>query len=231
VEWIAGIALNIIAVIITWVAKEFYTRKKSSVFRFVRRFQLFRSGAQGYYYSFPEGENRKVWRRYAKREFCYLGISAYTLTKNDLPDFMNSEDGMRLEYKFLLMDPEEEGAIEKQESYKAGITDINSLDNARKPKLQKDVNITRDNIRTCVEKIKNTEPFANKHVEIKFSKEFLPWWMYVFDNRRIFVGILEPGKDGRNSPLAILEKNDEYFTLYDAFKTNWDRIWENARNA
>jgi hypothetical protein len=231
VEWLVGVASSIIAVIITWVANEVYTRKKNSLFRFVRKFKVFSSGAQGYYYSFPEEENKKVWRRYAKREFCYLGVSAYTLIKNDLTDFMNSAEGKKTKYRFLLMNPEAEGAVEKQEVYKAGVRAAGSLDNIGNEKLQKEAKITRNNIQTCVEKIRNTKPFANKQVEIKFYKEFLPWWIYVFDDRRIFVGLLEPGKDGRQSPLVILEKNDDFFTLYDAFKTNWDRLWENATNA
>lgn len=224
---IEGIISSLIAAAIGWVAAGFYGKKKNSLFRFVRRFKAYNSGLQGYYYSFPPEENEKTWQ-YIKNEFCYLGVSAATII-NELTDFMKTEDGRRIQYNFLLIDPKNEDFILKQEAYKSGYKeqDISSLDTTKKEKLYKDVEITRNNIILAVERLKNTEC----KVHVKFFKEFLPWWMYVFDENRIFVGLLEFNKDGRKSPLVILKKNKEHFTLYDAFETNWRRLWESAIDA
>lgn len=158
-----------------------------------------------------------------KNKFYYLGVSSNTIN-NDLMDFMKTEQGKRIEYKFLLMNPGKEEIIGKQEAYKNGYKDKASLNSAKKDKLSKDVKITKNNILVSVDKIRNT----GCEVEIKYFEEFLPWWMYIFDDKRIYIGLLEFGKDGRESPLAILEKNENYFTLYNAFENNWKRIWENA---
>jgi hypothetical protein len=224
---IEDIVVNIIAGIILiwlgWIARTFYNRKKYSVFRFVRKFKVFHSGAQGYYYSFPPEDNKKAWEG-VKRSFCYLGISTNTFN-NELLDFMKTEQGKNLEYRFLLLNPTNNEVIQQQEAFKNGYKDLALIDATKKEKLKKDVENTKKNILLCIEKIRNTDA---GNVTIKFFDEFLPWWMYVFDERKIFLGLLEFGKSGRESPLVVLEKNEKYFTLFDAFMNNWNRMWDSA---
>lgn len=225
-EVIINIIAGIILVWLGWAAKAFYNRKKYSVFRFARKFKVFHSGAQGYYYSFPPEDNKKAWEE-VKNKFYYLGISSNTFN-NELMDFMKSEKGMSVEYKFLLMNPKNDAIIKKQEAYKNGYQNIDSLMEDEERHLNEQVKITKDSIMNSVDKIKNTEPFKKRRVQIKYFNEFLPWWLYIFDDTKVYVGLLEFGKDGRYCPLVVLEKNEKYFTLYDSFATNWNRIWSDA---
>ena len=226
-ELITNIVAGIILLWLGWIARAFYNRGKYSTFRFVRKFKIFHSGAQGYYYSFPPEDNKKVWER-VNDSFYYLGISTDTIN-NELMDFMKSEKGKKLKYKFLLMNPENEGLLKEQELFKNGYEKESSLDDTTKSKIIQKVKNTKESILLNVKRIKNTERFGAGQVEIKYFDEFLPWWVYVFDNNKIFIGLLEFGKSGLESPLVILEKNKIYFTLYDAFVNNWNRIWKNAK--
>ncbi len=227
---IKDVIINIIAGIIFvwlgWAAKTFYNRKKYSVFRFVRRFKVFHSGAQGYYYSFPPEDNKKAWE-YVKNKFYYLGISSNTFN-NELMDFMKSEKGISIEYRFLLMNPENDAIIKKQEAYKNGYQNIDLLMEDERKHLNEQVEITKNSIINSADKIKNTEPFKKGKVQIKYCNEFLPWWLYIFDEAKVYVGLLEFGKDGRCCPLVLLEKNEKHFTLYNSFEANWSRIWSDA---
>ena len=220
-----NIAASILFVWLGWMSKTFYNRKKYSVFRFARKFKVFHSGAQGYYYSFPPEDNKKAWQD-VKHKFCYLGISTNTFN-NELLDFMKSDKGMSIEYEFLLMNPEKPDVIEKQEAYKHGYKDITLAGETERKRIKQQVDININNIISSEEKIKNTEVFNKGQVKIKYFEEFLPWWMYIFDDNKVYVGLLEFGKDGRNCPLVVLEKNEKYFTLFDAFLTNWKRLWAN----
>ncbi len=226
-EIFINIVAGIVLVWLGWLARAFYNRKKYSIFRFVRKFKIFRSGAQGYYYSFPPEDNKKVWEG-INSSFYYLGISTGTIS-NELMDFMKSEKGKTLEYRFLLMNPENEGLLEEQELFKNGYKEKSLLDSTTMDKIAREVKNTKNSILLNVDKIKNTECFKAGQVKMKHFNEFLPWWVYGFDNNKIFVGLLEFGKSGLKSPLVILEKNETYFTLYDAFVNNWNRIWENAK--
>lgn len=222
-DLLMNIIAGFIGAFLGWAGKAFYNRKKYSVFRFVRRFKVFHSGAQGYYYSFPPEDNKKAWEE-VEHKFCYLGISTNTFN-NELLDFMNSEKGKSIDYEFLLMNPGKPEFIEKQEAYKYGYKDITSADEVERMKIRQQVEITIKNITNSVEKIKNTDVFNKRNVEIRYFEEFLPWWIYIFDDNKVYVGLLEFGKDGRKCPLVVLEKKDKYFTLFDAFLTNWKRLW------
>lgn len=219
---VAGVAL----VWLGWLAKILYNKRKYSLFRFVRKFKVFHSGAQGYYYSFPPEDNKKTWEE-INSVFYYVGVSANTFI-NELIDFTRSEKGQKIDYKFLLMNPFDEENILKQETFKGGYKDISKIDAAKKEKLMQDVKITKNNILLNIDRIKNTDCYKNGNVKLKFFSEFLPWWIYIFDDNKIYVGLLKFGKDGRDSPLVILEKHEKHFTLYDAFKNNCNRIWNDA---
>lgn len=138
---------------------------------------------------------------------------------------MRSDQGKDVKYKFLLLNPDKEDALKNQEAYRHGYKDINKLDKTQKEKLLKDVEITKSNILGSVQKIKNS---GCPSAEIKYYEDFSPWWQYLFNGNKLFVGLLEPGKDGRKSPLVIFEKDDRYYTLFDTYETHWNRIWENA---
>lgn len=225
-----SIVANIIAAAIggigVWLWRIFYERKKDSAFKFVRKLKVFHSGTQGYYYSFLLEENKKIWKGIST-QFSYLGVSANTII-DDLIEYLNSDKGQKIEeYKFLLMNPENETLIGKQESFKLGYYE-SSLGIEEKKILAAEVQSTKGRIISNVNKIKNTIPYKNGRIQIRYFNEFLPWWMYVFDMNKIFVGLLEFRKSGRNCPLLILEKDVNHFNFYNGFENNWNRIWKNS---
>ena len=48
------------------------------------------------------------------------------------------------------------------------------------------------------------------------------------DERKAYIGILERGKRGSESPVMVMKKNDTYTSPFDAFKNNFERLWEKA---
>jgi hypothetical protein len=48
---------------------------------------------------------------------------------------------------------------------------------------------------------------------------------------KAYIGILEKGKRGSESPVLVMEKNDQYVSPFDAFSNHWERLWQNAVDA
>ena len=92
-----------------WLARILHSRRKYSFFRFVRKFKVFHSGAQGYYHSFIPEDNKKVWKE-MNSGFYYVRVSANTFI-NELMDFMKSENGQKIKYKSSSINPFMEGTL------------------------------------------------------------------------------------------------------------------------
>ena len=182
---------------------------------------------QGCYQTFPPEKNKDLWKLTSDKLY-YLGVSADSII-NEIIEFMATDKGKSIKYKFLLMDPANEENLMKQNAFKLGIDDIDLIAEAQKAELKEAVKLDKNKITLSVEKLKKTACFASGNIEIKYSGEPLPWWMYVADDNKIFVGLMEPGKSGMKSPLIILEKRNDKFTLYQAFENNWKRIWQSAQ--
>jgi len=228
---ITGIVSSIIASFIfafaAWVGRGYYDKHRYSLFRFAKIFKVFHSGAQGYYDSFPDKENEKVWQ-FVHKKFYYLGVSANSIIDR-LIKFMESNKGEKIEYHFLLMDPVHDDTIRRQEAHRKGYVENDLMDISRKESLSKEVEIKKRQILTNVERLKNTDNYKAGNVEIRYFQEFLPWWVYMFDNTNIFVGLL-PFKNTGEEPVMIIKKNEPYFTLYDVFLSIWERIWRDNIN-
>ncbi|MFZ3115000.1 MAG: hypothetical protein WA133_13145 [Syntrophales bacterium] len=197
--------------------------------KYGRMLKFIRSGSAGYYYSFSLGENSKVWQE-AKRSFCYLGISADSILelfrrwieKNPLSN-----------YRILLMKPGS-NSLKKQEAFQKGY-DLNIKLEDLSPEARKTIeeaaDATSNRIGGAISVLKNTIAFKEGRIEIKLYDEFSPWWTYLIDDRKIYVGILEKGKRGSDSPVMIVEKNEMYTSPFDAFKNHWERLWQSAVDA
>lgn len=197
--------------------------------KYERMFKLIISGNAGYYFSFDLEENPIVWKE-AKKSFCYLGISCDSIMEI-FKRWMDEESLSK--YYLLLMDPDSK-ALHRQEAFRIG-HDLNMKLEDLSPQAMQAVNeaaeATKNRIRSAISLLKNSIPYKDGRMEIKLYKEFAPWWMYILDNRKVYIGILEKGKRGIKSPVFIIGKNDKYIGLFDAFKNNWKRIWESASDA
>ncbi len=52
--------------------------------------------------------------------------------------------------------------------------------------------------------------------------------MYLIDNKKIYLGILEKGRRGQESPVMTMAKHSDFPSPYDPFKNTWDRMWADA---
>lgn len=192
-----------------------------------RLFKLIKAGMDGYYYSFDLSENRKVFHE-TQNTFCYLGISSNSI----LEDFRKwaDENHSLDKYLFLLTDPDS-SALKRQIAYEKGVSldaDLSSLNAQLSQAIEHEVETEKKRIRSAIEVLKNLPSFNNGKLSIRLHKEFIPWWMYIIDDKKIYLGILEKGKRGQDSPAMVISKNPDYPSPFDPFKNTWDRMWADA---
>lgn len=195
--------------------------------KYKRLFKLIKAGMDGYYYSFDLSENRKVFRE-TQNTFCYLGISSNSI----LEDFRKwvGESHSVNKYLFLLTDPGSP-ALKRQIAYEKGVsldTDLSSLNTQLSQAIEHEVETEKKRIYSAIEVLKNLLPFKNGKLWIRLHKEFIPWWMYLLDDKKIYLGILEKGKRGQNSPAMVISQKPDYPSPFDPFKNTWDRMWADA---
>lgn len=197
--------------------------------KYERMLKLILSGNAGYYYSFDLEENPKVWQE-AKKSFCYLGISCDSIME---PLRRWIEKSPVANYRILLMNPDSK-SLKIQEAFQKGHdldVKLETLPDDVRKIIEEASETTGKRIRSAISILKNTIPYKEGRMKIKLYNEFSPWWVYLIDDRKAYVGILEKGKRGSESPVVIIGKNDIYASPFDAFKNNWERIWQNAIDA
>ncbi|GJQ24739.1 MAG: hypothetical protein HBSAPP01_25290 [Candidatus Brocadia sapporoensis] len=195
--------------------------------KYKRLFKLLKAGMDGYYYSFDLSENRKVFRE-TKDTFCYLGISSNSI----LEDFRKwtEEDPLVNTYSFLLTNPESP-ALKRQIAYEKGVSldsNLSSLNTQLSQTIEHEVETEKRRINSAIEVLKNLSPFKSGKLRIRLHNEFIPWWMYIVDDKKIYLGILEKGKRGQDSPTMVISKNPDFPSPFDPFKNTWNRMWEDA---
>lgn len=194
--------------------------------RFKRMIKLMLSTNGGYYYSFELEENVRVWQE-VKKSFCYLGVSADSIME-PLRRWIAGQPS--LHYKILLMKPDSQSLL-KQEAFEMGYpldAKTESLTAAEQRSIQKAAKATSIRIKSAVALFESMPVFKEGHLEVRLYDEFTPWWAYVIDDHKAYIGILETGLRGNRSPVIIMRKNIQYTSPFDAFHNNWNRIWEDA---
>lgn len=195
--------------------------------KYKRLFKLMRVGATGYYYSFDLAENSKVYSE-VKDSLCYLGISANSILElfrkwiNEKPPVNN--------YSFLLMDPESP-KLKRQIAFEKGVsldTELSSVPAELFQIIEQEAETEKERIYSAIKVLKNLTPTKGK-LRISLHSEFIPWWMYIIDDKMIYLGILEKGKRGQESPVMIMTKHPDFPSPFDPFKNTWDRMWADAR--
>ncbi len=179
------------------------------------------SGLRGYYFTFPPEENHKVWPR-AQKSLRYFGISGASIGLDRFEQWLaNCPASFRC--RLLLMDPEAK-CLPRQEAYKLG-------DGATPARIEDEVKAERAKITSTIERLKRLDSYKHQCLEIKLYDEFVPWWMYFFDDRELFLGVLPRGAPGIEAPVMVLRPHSKYATVYEAFNKTWERVWEQARDA
>jgi hypothetical protein len=218
--WLAMVAFFAIILVL------FFARLWNKYERLIK-FAL--SGNVGYYYSFDLEENPKVWQE-ARKSFCYLGISADSIMeelrrwieRNPLP-----------EYHILLMKPDSESMI-RQEAFERGhgldIDPVALPDDARRT-IEDAAGATSTRVKGAIAILKDTSVYKEGRMKLRLYDEFSPSWMYLIDNRKAYVGILEKGRRGSSCPVMVIGKNDRYTGPFDLFRNQWESLWQKAPDA
>lgn len=194
--------------------------------KYKRLFKLIKAGATGYYYSFDLGENPKVFNN-VKDSFCYLGISTNSILEYFRKWVTATPEKTCL---FLLMDPQSP-AIKRQVAFEKGVsldTELSSLNAQLSQMIEDEVEAEKKRILSAIEVLKNLPSFKDGKLRIRLHSEFIPWWMYLIDDKKIYLGILEKGKRGQDSPVMMMSKHHDFPSLFDPFKNTWDKLWADA---
>jgi len=199
--------------------------------KYKRLFKLINACNPGYYYSFDLAENSKVYSE-LKDSFCYLGISANSIL--ELFRKWISESPPVNNYFFLLMNPEST-KLKRQIAFEKGVSLDTRLDahwsssNTQLSQMIEDqFEAEKERIQGAIKVLKNLSIYKEGKLKIRLYDEFIPWWMYIIDDKKIYLGILEKGKRGQGSPVMIMTKRPDFPSPFDPFKNTWDRMWADA---
>jgi len=199
--------------------------------KYKRLFKLMKACDPAYYYSFDLAENSKVYSE-VKDSFCYFGISANSIL--ELFRKWISENTPVNNYFFLLMNPES-AKLKQQIAFEKGVSLDTRLDahwsssNTQLSQMIEDqLEAEKERIQGAIKVLKNLSIYKEGKLKIRLYDEFIPWWMYLIDDQKIYLGILEKGKRGQESPVMIMTKHPDFPSPWDPFKNTWDRMWADA---
>jgi len=196
--------------------------------KYRRLYKLIKAGGRGYYNSFDQEDNYKVFEE-SNQTFCYMGISANSIIEL-FRKWIASNPTVK-SYSFLLMNPDSHN-LRRQKAFERGIdlnADLSELDRSLHLAINEDVEAEKKRITSAIAVLKTLQPFKEGKLTIRFYEEFPPWWMYIIDDQKVFVGILEKGKRGQNSPVMEISKVHEFSSLYNTFRNIWEIMWLNAK--
>ncbi|PXF52597.1 MAG: hypothetical protein C4B57_10855 [Deltaproteobacteria bacterium] len=196
--------------------------------KYRRLFKLIKAGIAGYYFSFDISENLGVFNE-VQDCFCYMGISS-----NSILELFRKWAGENpsATTRFLLMDPDSPN-LAKQIAFEKGIglgEDLSSLSGQSQQNILDEVKAEKERIHSAIEVLKTLEPYKTGKLRIRLHREFIPWWMYIIDHKKMYIGILEKGKRGQESPVMILSKQKKFAAPFDLFQNCWDRMWSEYKD-
>ncbi len=196
--------------------------------KYDRIFKLIKSGASGYYYSYNQEKDSAGVYKDAGNSFYYLGVSGGSI----LEHFSNwSKQHSHInDYKFLLMNPEGR-MLKKQVAFEQGVgldTDIDSLETNLVKTIEEKTLAEKTRIQSSIKILKTLPAYKEGKLHIRLCDQFIPWWIYLFDEEKIYIGILEKGKRGYDSPLMVLKKIQGFSSPFTLFKNSWENMWAEA---
>lgn len=195
----------------------------------MRPAKLYRAARAQYFYSFELTETLDVFKE-IEESFFYIGISADSIME---PLRRLITERKMLTCRILLMKPDSKALI-RQVAFESGYgleTPLDTISADAKEDLQSKVTAAGQRIKGAISILKSLPAHKDGRLEIRLYDEFSPWWVYVVDDRKAYIGILERGIRGEKSPVVIFERKDTYSGPFDAFSNNWERIWNSAKIA
>jgi len=198
-------------------------------FRYHRFFKMLTTSALGYYYSFDSDDNLQVYRE-AKANLYYLGISA-----NSILEYLrhwDEDNAFPSKCHFLLMDPDNMEALLEQKRFEKGICldEDTNLSQDVVAQLRSEAEIEAERIRSAIAALNSVNGLRGK-IEIRHYNEFIPWWMYIVDEKKIYMGILKAGRRGQDSSVMTMIKNEDFPAPFDPIKYKWDSLWRRGKPA
>lgn len=191
------------------------------------RIQVLRSGLTSFYMRFPVAAGPVLWQE-AKSELVYWGVTGATIA-GELRTMLAEEAGAKRTYRFLLMS-EGGRALREQLAFMMGVY-LATAEPHQLQKISKECEVARTRLKATIAVLKNSVAYREKRLEIRLFDEFLPWWVYIMDCRKMVVGILEFGQEVGEQPAAVAHKDSAHGTLFDAFHGNFERVWKSAQRA
>ncbi|MCX8015135.1 MAG: hypothetical protein N2748_03870 [candidate division WOR-3 bacterium] len=188
-----------------------------------RRLRVLKSGMEGYYYTFPPQDNIKYWKKEVTKSFCYLGISSATII-TFFEDWVKESAHSDIDFKFLLMKPDD-AILKAQECFKKEY-DPNNLTPEQDKEVSEQIKKVKERIFSSVSALKTTRPYKENRLQIKYHTQCIPFWMYVFDDEKAYVGVLPKKKEGLESPLLILKRHKKYYNTFTIFYNLWQKMWQ-----
>lgn len=184
-------------------------------------FDIFRDGGiEAYHSKFSEAENRNIWSN-AEESIKYLGISAQSILPSFKTWLAQNPHHSNIKFYFLLMDPDGQN-LPNQLAHERNLNDLSRIN-------QSDIDLIKRRIQNGIDELKNLDIYKNGKLEIRVYDEFIPWWMYIIDNRKLYLGLLPRGVPGIDAPLIKMRKIPNHVTLFDSFDSIWDRLWNSAK--
>jgi hypothetical protein len=191
------------------------------------RLRVFRSGVVAYSDCFAFSSGPGYWVETAE-ELLYWGITGASIVE-PLRSFLHDESGDSRRYRFLLMSTSG-NAIREQIAFKKGFP-IFGRSPAEDQSIDAEITVENQRLQATIAVLKATRAYraSPSRLEIRLYDEFLPWWMYVLDRKRLVVGILRSRQEVGEQAAAIVAKNDNQVTLFESFYENAERVWRAAR--
>jgi hypothetical protein len=137
------------------------------------------------------------------------------------------EAGGKRTYRFLLMSGGS-GALREQLAFMMAIH-LAEAEPHEIQKINKECDVARARLKATIAVLKNSAAHREKRLEIRLYDEFLPWWIYIMDDRKMVVGILECGQEVGEQSAAVVQKDSSNCSLFDAFHGNFERVWRSAQ--
>ena len=94
--------------------------------------------------------------------------------------------------------------------------------------IEKEATAEREKIKGLIKALTALPAHRDGILEIRLYDQFAPWWMYIIDNQKIYLGILEQGSRGTDCPVMILKKAQGVASAFDSFMNLWESIWIDA---
>jgi len=169
-------------------------------------------------------KNRAIWAL-VKKSICYLGVSSHTFFPLFKSWIQSLPNNMEMDLKFLVINPDNLDLLRELILFRHD-------GNIEQDDVNKKLNEDQERIRHHIKCLKNLT-IGKKliTIEVRVYDMFVPWWMYIVDEKKVYLGLLPKGKDGMDAPLLNFQINPAQATIASSYMHFWDQLWKLSKNA